>query len=500
MLPSPWIGWVGYTHGVMHARAVARATSLALLVAVMVSPPAAGQGARIEVELIEEADNIGIEGTNNADLVFATTVNDWVVVLTIDRVGVRLSQFRQDTVDLIAVDAHGGGDVVLIDHDIQTIVDLRDGDDIFVGGPGDDNVRADDGRDVVYARDGGGTFSGGSMADILVGGAGGDRIAGDGGDDALNGNGGDDTIRGGDDDDLVVGAAGVDHLEGRDGDDFLVGGPGDDELFGGDHDDVLCGGIDNDYLGGGRGDDHLFGEEQADEHDGDNGNDELYGDPAVGDTFANGNVNVGDYICDFDSAVDPPAVEVSNDVTAFAYSGYVYISGGEGADSIEVTANGATVSATVTREGAAPVSIAAEILEGPPTALIVGGAGDDEIRLAGEFAAVIVDAGSGNDTLRADEAIYAIGVILGDSGDDILAVGGVRNLVAAGAGDDRVSGGGGTDYISAAPGDDVVEVGESDYVLEEHLRGDGLALIVSIALALAAALLWVALRFARRRG
>ncbi|MPZ24019.1 MAG: hypothetical protein GEU28_10865 [Dehalococcoidia bacterium] len=80
------------------------------------------------------------------------------------------------------------------------------GDDVIVGSPGPDIIRAGAGNDIVCGRGG---------DDIIYGGTGNDTLLGEGGDDELHG--------------------GL-------GFDRLVGGPGDDSLFGDGQNDRLLGG------------------------------------------------------------------------------------------------------------------------------------------------------------------------------------------------------------------------------------------------------------------
>jgi Ca2+-binding RTX toxin-like protein len=74
----------------------------------------------------------------------------------------------------------------------------------------------------------------------------------------LDGRGGDDTLRGRDGDDTLRGQAGRDHLHGGRGDDTLEGGDGEDRLDGDRGNDQLAGGADRDRIKGGAGLDLLF--------------------------------------------------------------------------------------------------------------------------------------------------------------------------------------------------------------------------------------------------
>jgi Ca2+-binding RTX toxin-like protein len=63
----------------------------------------------------------------------------------------------------------------------------RDRPDIFVGGPGNDTIRAKRGRDVIRGNDGNDTLSGGTGADRIFGDAGRDRCSGGAGRDRIRG-------------------------------------------------------------------------------------------------------------------------------------------------------------------------------------------------------------------------------------------------------------------------------------------------------------------------
>ena len=95
--------------------------------------------------------------------------------------------------------------------------------------------------------------------DIFVGGDGNEHVIGGAGDDYIDGAAGDDWLEGGTGDDTLLGGAGDDRLEGNAGDDQLDGGTGDDTLLGGAGDDTLDGGGGNDFLNGGQGIDRLAG-------------------------------------------------------------------------------------------------------------------------------------------------------------------------------------------------------------------------------------------------
>ncbi|MCR9201647.1 MAG: right-handed parallel beta-helix repeat-containing protein [Planctomycetaceae bacterium] len=134
--------------------------------------------------------------------------------------------------------------------DVQEIcVDGADGDDVIVMGW------------FVFAPT---TLSGGAGNDIIVGGWGNDTIDGGAGDDCLHGSFGDDTLHGGDGDDWIDADAGNDIVYAGAGDDRVWGGRGNDILLGQSGDDLLFGGRGLDLLIGGDGSDQLFGRSRQD--------------------------------------------------------------------------------------------------------------------------------------------------------------------------------------------------------------------------------------------
>jgi Ca2+-binding RTX toxin-like protein len=64
--------------------------------------------------------------------------------------------------------------------------------------------------------------------DLLIGGPGDDKFNGLGGNDCIIGGGGNDNIDGGGGNDIIIGGPGDDNLNGGQGDDYLDGGPGTD--------------------------------------------------------------------------------------------------------------------------------------------------------------------------------------------------------------------------------------------------------------------------------
>ncbi|MCG8359593.1 MAG: hypothetical protein MI920_28850, partial [Kiloniellales bacterium] len=134
--------------------------------------------------------------------------------------------------------------------DSANSIDGTAGDDLLIGGAGNDELHGLGGNDELYGGAGGDTLYGLGGNDELYGGAGGDTLYGGGGNDTLNGDDGDDFMSGSVGDDELNGGSGNDELYGGSGSDTLNGGAGNDWVFGEAGDDALDGGAGDDELGG----------------------------------------------------------------------------------------------------------------------------------------------------------------------------------------------------------------------------------------------------------
>lgn len=164
-----------------------------------------------------------------------------------------------NNVSLVSVDGRGGNDRIYFDTsitDAKRIAPLSAklnggaGNDLIVGGSGNDTINGGAGNDQLYGNSG---------IDMIEGGDGADRIFGNAGNDILRGGNGEDVIVGGVGDDYIAGDAGGDWLYGGEGQDTLTGGTGNDYLDGGNGHDKLYGEAGNDWLIGGAGNDQLYG-------------------------------------------------------------------------------------------------------------------------------------------------------------------------------------------------------------------------------------------------
>jgi len=122
----------------------------------------------------------------------------------------------------------------------NTNFNLGSGNDTLIV---DSNVTAD-----IHAN-------GGSGNDVMIGGAGDDDLHGGNGSDVIAGRGGNDHVDGGNGRDYLFGGAGHDHVDGGRGRDYADGGPGHDIVHGGQGNDVVRGGSGFDWVSGGPGND-----------------------------------------------------------------------------------------------------------------------------------------------------------------------------------------------------------------------------------------------------
>lgn len=172
----------------------------------------------------------------------------------------------------------------------------------FSGSDVADNIVGISGQDLILGGGGNDTIDAGASADLLYGNKGLDFIVGGDGDDTIFGgqNGGVESgtplaLRTGVE--TISGGAGADIIYGNHGTDLLVGDADADTLFGGQDNDTLSGGAGADSLLGNKGDDSLVGGSGA-------------------DTFRSGTANGNDTIADFNAAEGDRINNFSN-VAAF---------------------------------------------------------------------------------------------------------------------------------------------------------------------------------------
>lgn len=330
-----------------------------------------------------------------------------------------------DRTKRLLVNTRGGDDQLRVDPAVRVNVsaNLGTGNNVYVGGSGDDTAWMTEGN--TDFKGGGGfdkaDYSGGNAGvrvtldgvandglagakdnvrpdvEYVVGTAYNDYLSaqnltkgvlfnGGGGNDTLIGSGGPDVLDGGTGNDAEQGGAGGDVITGGTGNDVVAGGNGDDQIDLGDGDDDANGGAGNDVIDGGLGGDDAAGSTGNDTILGGGGDDELSGND--GADFIDGQ---------------------AGDDAAAGGGGADAIAGGDGADDLD------------------------------------GGDGND-----------LVDGGMGDDDLA------------GDGGDDVLDGGGGSDELGGGAGGDELitdeGPGDGSELSDAADGG----LGDDDYNYDDR--------------------------------
>ena len=403
-----------------------------------------------ETPSVAGADLVIVQGTNGDDVVLANgnTTGTSVVSLTAD-----VNIIGADAAnDRLTINALAGNDVVdgtgLAAGAIQFTADGGTGDDILLGGDGNDTLSGGDNDDVLLGGAGVDVLDGGIGENVVLPDAGaastgivtifGDstannitlsrdvagnllsdgvpiagatvgntsliRIFGLGGDDVITIN----EVLGALPASSLFGGAGLDTLTSGSAADFLFGGADNDSLLAKGGFDHAFGGAGNDTLTGGDADDLLFGLA---------GNDRFIWNPGD-DTDLNEGGSSSD------------TVEVN---------------GGGGAEQFTVTANGSRV--RFDRLNPAPFSLDMGTCE---DLVLNANGGNDSLSCTGNLAALIritADGGAGDDTL------------LGSNGADLLRGGDNNDFIDGNQGADVAFLGDGNDTFQWDPGDgnDVVE-------------------------------------------
>ena len=265
------------------------------------------------------------------------------------------------------------------------------------------------------------------------------RFLGEGGDDTLVGGAANDTLEGGLGRDSLFGNLGDDTIFGQGGNDSLQGSAGNDYLDGSTENDTLDGGAGNDVLIGGTGDDLIAwqGGESLAASDGD---DQVFGDSGF-DILRLSASNGGD---DFDliagnldnSTSEPLFVEHSPSGDMLTVYGIerVEIIGGDGDDRVRIGDEFGSGS------GLASAGVTQLFFD--------GGAGDDIFDPYDQASGSVVLTVHGGD---------GFDILTGGGGNDLLFGDGGNDVILASPGNDRIYGGDGNDQIIWFGGDDINE-------------------------------------------
>jgi Ca2+-binding RTX toxin-like protein len=330
------------------------------------------------------------------------------------------------------------------------------GNDLLCGGPGADLVHGGRGNDEVDGGAGGGDQAIGDLGDDKVqgGAGGGDEAAGDLGIDIVNGGAGNE--------DLVHGDYGWDRMSGGAGRDDIASfatavaggkgsgvwaslhrhrarGDGHDKLFsfeaieGSAFRDTLIGSRQANAIDGGPGDDHIFGAGGPDAIDGGQGSDGCKG--AKGRTTSCGKER-------------PPKASayVQLDPTPGGGAGLEIVGSG-GRDRFVVAFAEASQTFGVTATKGLAI--------GPGCARPAGAANRVSCPANGPGRWLMADLGPGNDRLRVEGSLLAVGTVrlAGGYGNDVIHGGPEDDLIEAGHGADKLYGGAGADgLVGGLPG------------------------------------------------
>ncbi len=376
--------------------------------------------------------------------------------------------------------------------------------DTYIGTPCADTIRAprgvtvvfgEGGDDTLYGQRGNDTLYGGGGNDRLYGGIGDDRLRGGNGNDLLSGGFGADNLDGEQGSDIArgdatidaiddTGSAGTDTLsyatgatpgffnkegnypdfsvydkfpptvEGRGayinletgkGDNGLApAGGGVDEEVGGTSFEVVIGTAFPDYIVGTEGSETFYGGGGADVILGGGGEDEAFGG-AEGD-YCDAATTVS---CEFsgpDTEVeprDPTTIDAGLMTTAGAAPPALYLTGSDGADTIQATYSDQPPTVSFTANGGPAGTFV--LSEQPDSVLLAGLEGDDTLSATGfpETTSVVLLGGEGSDSL------------IGGETEDALVDGPGDDTVSAAGGDDAVPNNGGTDELHAGSGEDL---------------------------------------------
>ncbi|KRA65859.1 hypothetical protein ASD79_00825 [Caulobacter sp. Root655] len=348
-----------------------------------------------------------------------------------------------------------------------------DGDNVLVGGAGNDVLRGLGGSNSLVGGAGDDRLYGGSNGEALTGGAGNDIVDGGGGGDIyffglgsgpitldLTITGPQDTGEGLDTFTNIFqfdGSDSSDVFRGDDNVNVFYTFNGDDQLYGLGGNDALIAGWGDDHLHGGLGDDNLYGQQGNDTIDGGRGLDTAMIDglradyvittvdgvtTVIGGGFTDTLTNV-EYVGFNDQTVYIPPLSLT--VTASAAGGLL-----EGADGADVLIGG----------------VGDDIFD--------GGVGSDTIAFDNAANGVVVDLGliGAQDTGAGHDTFIGIENLKGGAFSDLLIGDGGANGLLGGEGQDWLKGGGGVDALVGGEGADSVWGEAGDDVLDGGAGND----------------------------
>jgi Ca2+-binding RTX toxin-like protein len=382
------------------------------------------------------------------------------------------------------------------------------GNDSIIGGLNAANyLYGGDGKDYIDGNGNGSNFlSGGTGNDYILGGSGNDSVYGDEGDDVIRAGKGADFIDGGAGNDLIdiynygdtanisidyfysdkatitngsnngttftniesgtfVTGSGSDYINlfSMTGDNYIDTGAGDDSIY------TSMG---NDIIYAGKGDDGIIIRAGADTIDGEDGKDllQIYSD----DDTVNTNIS-------YTTATNGKITGGLNNGTTFNNIETIYVNGGSGNDSIDITAAAGN---NYVHSDAGNDSI----YTGAGVDRIYAGTGDDFI--SSGTGADIIDGEAGKDRIYINNSTYAANISIVNTtatngtitggfnngttfkniesgsfttgfGNDFINISASKgdNTVFAGSGNDTIYGGSGNDYIDASIGKDTIFTG-----------------------------------------
>ncbi len=399
--------------------------------------------------------------------------------------------------DLIYADSEdtlvSGGDgydrVIVQDAGDFSLDQSEAGVEYVSSGSGDDSLDASGMTERVhqFGNVGDDVLVGGSGNDVQYGGVGNDQISGGDGNDTIRGNEGSDQLRGGDGNDLIYADADDSLIDGGDGTDRVIvqgsgdftidqlatsvervtggvgndtmdatgvtervtqsGNLGDDVLIGGSNHDYQYGGDGNDTIFGGDGNDRIYGNDGADRLSGEGGNDTIFADEHDVVHFS------GDYD-DYEVTDRGNGRFTVRDLRDGSPDGYDTLLN---ATTIQFADGVATIDGGEIEFESGETATIEDSPEIEPNEI---NGSDNNDNLRGTDTVDSISGGDGNDTLR------------GNEGADELRGGDGNDRIYADSEDSVIDGGDGYDHLSVANGNDF-NLDQAESSIERVTGGHG---------------------------